>query len=463
MKTKLKWTFLVTVIFQMIPIMVWASGFTIVRTKMIFPFDQDAANGAISDGPRIRSFNLSGDGGILLAGSTDSSHSLFMKINTAGKKVWSKLIDQKWPVYSGFNAFDSSDGGYWGIGYAYSRDIREDRRKETNPLKRREIEDQTSYQYLLKMDSSGEPLKQSQLSTIQTHNITCGIEVDNGLVFIGWDHFTYDNPSAKSGENTIAVPWIEKTDKDGKMLWQKTLSQDGNEVLELRFDLQSQRNCKGLITSSGKIVWATSVQHTALARLVGNDAQPQTNSPVRPQFETVILMFDQAGNEIHRMISKDADNAFLFPSSDGFSLVEHFLPHVPDSVMKLPLFLAAGAISAINSTDGGVRLTRLDANLQVLKTSEYKIPAINAKLGDVFLQKNGKYFLAGCNTDGVQEFLYLNSINNKFEVSSIYPHKSMNQCAEFAWTENPLNNELLLFTSNTLDGHKLMTIKYVPQ
>lgn len=463
MKTMFEWKFLVTAIFLMIPIKVWASGFTIERSEMIFPFDPNVANGSTSNGPRIRSFNVSRDGSLLLAGSTDSTHSLFMKMNPSGKIEWLKTIDQKWPIYTSLYSFDSSDGGYWSIGFAFDRDTREDVRKEINSAKRREIDDRARYQYLLKMDSSGEPLRQSHLPSIQTHNVTCGIDVNDGFVFTGLDHFTYDDPSTTTGKNTIAVHWIEKTDKDGNMLWQKSLSQDENEVLEFRFYLQGQSNCKGLIASSGTIVWATTVVHSVLERAEGKEANEQTHSTQRPQYETVILMLDQAGNEIHRVKSKDADNAFLFPLSDGFSLVEHFLPRVPDAVMKLPLLLAAGPIALANSIDGGVRITKLDADLQVVKTNEYKIPAINAKLGDILFTKNGGYLLAGCNNDSVQAIVYLNGISNKFEVSSIYPHKTMNQCAEFAWAENSLNDKFILLTSNSLDGHKVMTIKYLPQ
>jgi len=88
---------------------------------------------------------------------------------------------QKWPRYAGDYAFEGSDGGYWALGTACSRDIRDEQRKATRPLEALNLAGQVQYQCLLRMDSTGTAVNQRQLFHPSEHNITCGIDVGSGL------------------------------------------------------------------------------------------------------------------------------------------------------------------------------------------------------------------------------------------------------------------------------------------
>lgn len=466
MKAALTWIFLITAFIQMVPTLGWASGFTIERSQMIFPFDPDAADGSKLDGIKIYSFYPSQKNSFLLAGDTDKSHSLFLKISlpeNAGlpaKLDWQKVIAQNWPVYSATYSFNSSDGGYWGIGYAYSKDVQQEIKAAHKPFAWLDIVRNVEYNYLIKLDHQGNPLQQKPLVTDEYHDVTCGIDVKDGLVFIGRATATYEKPSI-AGTMSIDVPWIEKTDKEGKMLWQKAFSQNNDEALQLKFTSKDQINCKGLsVSPSGNIVWATVLNPIKLEYQTDKYIIPQDSPHSKSYFETIIFELDQAGNEIHRMESMNADNASIFSSVSGFSLVEHFQPYVPASVKELSPPLAVGQILSAQSKDGGIRLTNLNANLQILKVNEYKLPALNNIMGDILFKENGEVFVAGCNNDGVQAIVYLNSVTNKVDVSKIYPYKAANQCATFGWAEYPHSDALLLYAGNNLDGFRLMTIKY---
>ena len=224
---------------------------------------------------------------------------------------------------------------------------------------------------------TGNPLKQSRLSTIQEHNINCGVDVSDGLIFTGWNNVSYGDFSAKSGKTLITVPWIEKTDKEGNLLWEKTFAEDvDNEVTQLHFRPRDQSNCKDITVSpSGMIVWATIVDGLKMKQVDGKNVPDKDNrsaglSSLRPKM--IAFELDQKGNETHQLIAEDVDQAFVFPLSGGFSLAEHFRPHVPDFILKLSPLQAVGAILSANAYDGGMRVNRLDANLKIIKADEYK-------------------------------------------------------------------------------------------
>lgn len=394
------------------------------------------------------------DGGIYLSGSSAKTQALFAKIDSTGKVMWTRRIEQQ-PLNRGLSAFDSSDGGSWGIGYGWSRDVRaeEDARRGTGTLKPYEIyklQGEAEYQYLLKMDSSGKPLTKSQLTSGEAHFVQCGIDTGDGLVFIGRAHVAY--------RSAYGVPWVEKTDYDGKVLWETTIARDGDELLDT-----PGADCRGLnVTDSGMIVWAGSVQPRTLKRVDGEDVLVDENS-LRAPFNTIVFMLDQSGKEIHRIRRKDADVAYLFPAANGYSLVEHYQPHIPDSVRSLPMITAIGLITQITNTDGGIRVTKLDTALQVLKTDDYKIPAFNRQLGAVVSRRAGEYFFAGCNKDSVQAVAYLNTDRNKVEVSNVFPPgKRINQCALFSWLSIASNDDLLLSAASEQDGDRLLAIRRMP-
>lgn len=432
------------------------SGFAILHTTQVV-----ASNAPGTSPGSISAFVGSRNGGFLMTGSTDSSHSWILSTTPTMTLQWARVIDQGWPAYGASFGLDAMDGGYWIVGLAYSRDIRQEL-KESAAGKARpwfDITKEVAYDYLLKLDPKGAPVWQRRASEGYSHHIYCGAETDDGLILVGWGTATYEKQATQTGSVSVTVPWIEKIDKTGKLVWQKLVTEDGDDLLMQR----RNPGCNGLrISSRGTITWAFSVNPVPLQR-----AQDRTILPVAQLYradhpETIILQLDPQGHELHRMRSQDADSVFLFAVDNGFSLVEHFRPHIPEKVKTAPpalAVLAVGEMQRAYATDGGARITSLDENLGVHSRTKYKIPPLSDRLEAVLPTNDGGYLLAGCDPSAVNTIARVNPGRGPTDVMKIFPEGAQ-QCGTFGLAPGATDAEVVLFIGNSLRGNRVLRIKY---
>ena len=439
-----------------------ASGLVFEGAQTIYPPGRTDTNPFES--PSVRAASVSRDGALLLAGSTDDLHSLYVRLKPDGSLAWVRTFEQKWPRYAGNYAFEGSDGDYWGLGISYSRDIRDEQRKATKPFEALNLAGQVQYQYLLRMDSTGTAIAQRQLFHPSEHNITCGIDVGSGVVLSGWDQIKVDAPALREGFRIRTLPWIEKTTTDGRVLWEKSISALGNSDIVLYVNWQDQINCKGLSQlPSGTFVWVTTVENAAISESGKTDPQSASEDASGKNLETLLVSVDSSGTERRSAVGKGADRAYLLPLEDGtIWLIEHLRPGIPESVYRLPILLAGPAVRAASKSGGGIRVSKLDGNLRILRTRDLTIPQLNGKLGDAILVGDSEFLVAGCDMEGVQAVTRFGADAGVNEVRKVYEHQSAFQCATFAWTRNPANGDYMLFAANEKDGVRLFSLRLLP-
>jgi hypothetical protein len=434
------------------------SGFVVEGSATIFP---PTGPTVANDGnlPRISSASVTRDGALLLAGRTDDSHSLYAKVTPAGQIAWQKTPGQAWPVYGGSYLFEGSTGGYWGLGIAHSRDIRDEVKRATKPLEWSNLTSQVSYQYLLQMDSSGSAIAQRQLFHFSEHNITCGLDVGDGLVFTGWQQMRVEAPDAPGGSRMRIIPWIQKATINGKVVWEHPIATLDDAPILLVVDRET--NCKGLRRlPSGTIVWAVTVEDAMALEEVRTDPRSLSEQASGSHLATLLVSIDSHGTERHWAADRRADRVLLLPLPDGeMALVEHLRPEIPESIFKMPVVLAAPAMKAGEST-GGVRVSWLDGDLRTSRFREFRIPQLNL-LGDVTPISDSEFLAAGCDS-GVQFIARLNADTGIHQVGKVHQSRNLLECASFAWTRNPANGDYVLFAVNQQDGAEIVSVRLTP-
>ncbi|MGH8455995.1 MAG: DUF4124 domain-containing protein [Stenotrophobium sp.] len=424
------------------------SGFTILSTTSVRPLEKGRKGYS-----RGTFFSQLPDGGFLIAGAnllpwdTPGNKTLstwIQKISGAMHSEWQQVTPDD-PQNGGLSfAIPSTDGGYWAVGVAYGKPA--EKSGQPGAVPRTQFEQ--PYDYLSKLGPHGEVLWTHPATDAgEWHGLYCGVEARDGLYLVGTHAQTYVQPDGKT--NSIPVPWIEKLDKDGRLLWQKAIPDDGNKILDVT---SVETGCGKLTTDdAGRISWAITAYPVPFERKNGQlQITPTDALQLLFDDETVVVQLDPQGNELHRRVSTGAQNAFLMHTAAGYTLIEHFWrkPSGPSNPLVLVL-----------QDKRGVRITDLDEDLKVQKITEHLVPALNDKLRAVLSADDGGYFLAGCNGSAANSIVYLRPDG----LVSAPEQVMLGQCGKIGLARGLRKNEIVMFLEIAhSDDSQLLQAKFEP-
>jgi hypothetical protein len=433
-----------------------ADDFALVRKINLSP-----ASTPMKGFSNVDSFGLSRDSGILIAGQfhdeRDAPMAFLMKITPQAVAQW-QLLSAHEPLYDPpTSIFDASDGGYWIIGKGHIEDPGATKASSLKWNERISLDIKTTYFYLGKIGADGhigwrKPITEPGLS----HLVTCGSKSPDGVIVTGSTNAEYEGlPDGKFG---ASAPWIEKLDLSGAVVWERTIAEDEDKVLSIPFD-SSSRTCAGIqVSLSGDIVWAVTVdayekKHTGGRTVIDSEQRSATANPM-----TLIIALDKDGKETHRFRSMDSNSAFLLTRGDGYTLVDHFRPHLADVLLKLPPVLSVAATLPAVKADSGARITTFDSHLNVITSSKIAYRGFNDKLRAVLPAEDGGYYVIGCSIDLAENHLAYIDSQTKI-VRSI--KLGQGQCGYFGLALTPGSNDVLVYSSVSEGSPHLFTLRPV--
>ncbi len=383
--------------------------------------------------------------------------SFLMKISPQAVAQW-QLLSVHEPHYDPpTNIFDASDGGYWEIGKGHIEDLGATKASSLKWNERISLDIKATYFYLGKIDAAGhigwrKPITEPGLS----HLVTCGSKSPDGVIVTGSTDAEYEGlPDGKFG---ASAPWIEKLDLSGAVVWKRTIAEDEDKILSIPFD-SSSRTCAGIqVSPSGDIIWAVIVdaytkKHAGGRTVVDSEQRSATANPI-----TLIIALDKDGKETHRLRSMDSNSAFLLTRGDGYTLVDHFRPHLADVLLKLPPALSVAATLPVVKADSGVRITTFDSHLNVITSSKIAYRGFNDKLRAVLPTEDGGYYVIGCSIDLAENHLAYIDSQSKIARSI---KLGQGQCGYFGLALTPSSNDVLVYSSVSEGSPHLFTLRPV--
>jgi hypothetical protein len=433
-----------------------ADDFALVRKINLSP-----ASTPIKGFSSVDSFGLSLDGGILIAGQfhdeRDAPMAFLMKITPQAVAQWQRLSAKEALYDPPASIFDASDGGYWEIGMGHIEDPNATEASSLKWNERSAREINAKYFYLGKIDAGGQivwrkPITEPGLS----HLVTCGSKSPEGVIVTGSTNAEYEGlPAGKFG---ASAPWIEKLDLSGAIVWKRTIAEDEDKVLSIPFD-SLLKTCAGIqVSQSGDIAWAVTVVAFAKKHTGGRTVIDSEQRSARANPMTLVIALDKDGKETHRLRSMDSNSAFLFSRGDGYTLVDHFRPHLADALLKLPPVLSVAATLPAVKADSGARITTFNSHLDVITSSKIAYRGFNDKLRAVLPTEDGGYYVIGCSIDLAENHLAYIDSKTKI-VRSI--KLGQGQCAYFGLASTPASNDVLVYSSVSEASPHLFTLRPV--
>jgi hypothetical protein len=445
-----------------VPLFAWPDEVQVIETKAFLPKDFHPYRNPFTEAPfffRLNSINLSHDGGVLISGDKEGPESFFIKLKSDGTTMWLRDFHQDWRGLTAEYAFDSSSGGYWGIGYIQTRALTpKEMVVQSGSKEYLEIEESIAYKYLLKMDEQGKQVSMQKISTLFTHNISCGVDVDDGLILVGTQTFQHEVKDKKEQKRFTTTPWIEKVGYDGQQIWEQTITDNNGGAFDINLNSKGSL-CDGLVRNSSGFVLGFSVLYRNLEH-DGSKTIIDSGEEKRSKLKTVVVKLDNSGQELKRYVSDDVDGVRIIENNAGYILIEHFSPRIPDAILNLGPLMASGFIGLANSTDGGVRVTSLNNQLVKIGTKEFKIPSINSKFKDVLVGANGQYYIVGCDKSEKEHYIALNPSSGSVVDFDATKGQAAFQCGNYKWIGVDSKGILSLLNSTGLNGDTIKKVKF---
>lgn len=419
-----------------------ADEFSLVRKVNISP-----ASTPVKGFSTVDSFGLSRDGGILISGrfhdERDAPMAFLMKITPQAVAQW-QILSAHEPLYDPpTNIFDASDAGYWETGQGHIEDAGAAESSSLKWNERRAREINATYFYLGKIDADGHTVWRKPITGPGlSHRVACGSKSPDGVIVTGSTDAEYQGSSG--GNFGASAPWIEKLDVSGAVVWERTIAEDQGKVLSIPFN-SSTKTCTGVqVSPTGDIVWAVTVgayvkKHTGGRTVVDGEQRSALANPM-----TLVIALDKDGGETHRLRSMDSNSAFLLARGDGYTLVDHFRPHLVSALLKLPPTLSVAATLPAVEVDSGVRITKFDSHLNVIATSKIAFRGFNDTLRAVLPTEDGGYYVIGCAIELAENHLAYIDSQSKI-VRSI--KLGQGQCAYFGLELAHPSNDVLVYSS----------------
>jgi hypothetical protein len=183
------------------------------------------------------------------------------------------------------------------------------------------MENSPGYPAIVKVSPHGQRLPfrvQSVLTPISDGRITFGIEVADGLVFMGLKRKELPHVDGLGRYKKAYAPWIFKIDHQGAMVWEHALQTDDEKLIQDPETVYSSF-ARPLAEASGNIVVSTTVSNLYF--------NPQTKlyEPMTRAAEqdphTIIIRFSNDGRELAReRLSKCGVITLLNSPGGGFEL-----------------------------------------------------------------------------------------------------------------------------------------------
>jgi hypothetical protein len=180
----------------------------------------------------------------------------------------------------------------------------------------------STYPAIVKINAAGQRVPyriQSILTPISDGRITYGIEVADGLVFLGLKYKELPrDPFLDNKFNKAYTPWIFKINHQGEMVWEYLVQTDDGKLVQEPEEIYSSF-AKPVVDSDGTIVVATVVSNLYLnpetklyeALIQANEQDPHA----------IIMRFNSDGKELARgRIPKRGVNSLLSNKNDGFQV-----------------------------------------------------------------------------------------------------------------------------------------------
>jgi hypothetical protein len=434
-----------------------ADDFALVRKVNLSP-----ASTPMKGFSSVDSFGLSRDSGILIAGQFHDEHDVpmafVMKITPQAVAQW-QLLSAHEPLYDPpTGIFDASDGSYWEIGTGHIEDPSATKASSLKWNERTARDINATYFYLGKIDAGGhigwrKPITGPGLS----HMVACGSKSPDGVIVSGSTDAEYEgSPDGKFG---ASAPWIEKLDLSGTVVWERTIAEDEDKILSIPFDSLTSRTCAGIqVSPSGDIAWAVTVDAYAKKRTGGRTVVESEQRSATANPMTLIIALDKDGKETRRVRSLDSNSAFLLTRGDGYTLVDHFRPHLADALLKLPPVLSVAATLPAVKAESGARITTFNSHLDVITSDKIAYRGFNDRLRAVLPTEDGGYYVIGCSIDLAENHLAYIDSKTKI-VRSI--KLGQGQCAYFGLASTPASNDVLVYSSVSEASPHLFTLRPV--
>lgn len=393
------------------------------------------------DNPEIFDARSSPEGGLLLAGRQGTSRALTARLTDGLQVEWSNaLVQPGWPAYGTNALVNASDGGYWAVGYGY-----------VSP---------TGYDFVARFDKAGKRLWQRNVLEGAWHRLYCVRETNDGLVVLGHAILYYPVADDSSRTMPIDVPWLAKLDKEGAVLWQQALSAGGDTVLNRALDVENPA-CRGLqVADSGTITVATTVREVQGTNIVSGHLVIPSHYSEAPA-GTLVVQTNSAGQILDTFRTQAADEAFLFPTRNGLSLVEHMRPGASSGETGHLTVIDVLTLAKRVIGSSGVRVTEFDDRLKALKTDEVRLPALSNRLSAVEPASSGGFFVAGCDSNSVNSIGLIDPSGSVVTLQQVFASDRANQCAKIGLARSTNDGEFMALFASGLAGNILLKMRAV--
>jgi hypothetical protein len=414
---------------------------------------------AITGRPEIEFAGTSGDDGFLLAGKQGTYGGWVGQVSKDSTVKWETAFSRQWPEMGARALVDANDGGFLVVGHGQSFDTAEAERNAVDPMRRLEIVEAAGYDHLTRLDKSGKVMWERRLFEGHERYSYCARETSDGVVVLGFTERTYQLAGTRLQPERIFVPSLTKIDLDGHIQWDRALVDDNLPALES--SLIWHLSCTGLrVSRNGQVTVAVTVDEiknaakTAQGIVLPADYDNNTSNR-----GTLVVQLDREGHVLHSIRTPDAFNAFLFDDGSGFSLVEYLRYKLDRQKLAIADLLHKMLAAYTNASKAGVRITRLNQQLQTIDSVEISMPSFSDRLSAVLPARGGGYFVTGCDIDGFNSIARITASGSVSATLRIRPSDNINQCDTMGLAYAGADDEVLVFYGGRLDGNNVALLK----
>lgn len=332
-----------------------SSGYDVVFERSYHPTSGGYGN--------VHSLVRTRDGGYAFSGRSLFSQAWVVKTNSNGGKEWEAYISGSFRSEQDAHVvIVVPDGGLLLGGKSNSHDLvpgnwGRDGRQDW-PYAYRKT---PTVAFIARFDRSGRLVWRKaygRLGNVRSSaDFSCGKVVDDGFVMVGTRFIEVPVPATMVPYYPyLKVLWVVKLSRNGDIVWQKLVKQDGDDLLSPTIEVY----CTTPITdSAGRVTFAATLQKRT----------PGGPYVKYPHHLALVISFNRKGEEVARRRIDDAVNVQLRATANGFVVLDN-PPH---------------------AAPGGIRRTELDRKLGVISQSETKF-------------KDFMFWLAGASPLGEEGF-----------------------------------------------------------
>lgn len=355
--------------------------------------------------------------------------------------VWEQFYDISLSDRVPTLLIDAPNDSVWSVDEPYTQDIEALRKQGLNNAQAGHQVWQSRYEALTLRGTHGELLWKKSISKPgDAHSIYCGARSGDELILTGWQSQPYvEETDGESG--TLELPWVEKVDREGNVLWQTTV-QAGKDFVALPWGVRKNL-CSCIQTGpDGVITLAITSSPLPVKRDGGRTLAQLKGFRDSKTPQTLLVQLDAQGRQLRQVIIPGADTAFLFQEAGGLDLIEHVRPQLPSLVMKAPPAIGVAIGLPIITSGTVVRITKFDEALNQRSVVSIKTPEFDNNLNAALPMTQGGYLLAGCALSGLPiHAVYINAAGTPGAPLKI----EQVRCGEFGLAYGSKPNEVILY------------------